>query len=744
MKERAIRNALLGTLVIGVFTGCSTAPPRLSQGAAIAPGVDNLNAPEVVPQWEPPNETGNAPSYVVFGKRYYVMGSSSGYRQVGTASWYGPGFHGRKTSSGNIYNMYGISAAHKNLPIPTYARVTHMGNGRSIVVRIDDRGPFVGDRLIDLSYGAAAKLGILGEGTATVTVEALPPYQYLPGFEPDQMLAKNSSSNGVNDSQTTASFTHQAVNVSTLKVASASQPAAGAKPPVASPAREPVGPTERDSLSFSSQLASAGKETAPTASQPTVETGLKMALASPTRHVNSSQVSPVTTRPSTLETELSKEFAAPSQAAHTATQRVALSSASQPATVTSPPVVPAARQPAAGTALPLASAAASEPVGPAERDAFSFSNQLAGTTSGSSSAAASQPVRTARPALASPAQPALAGQPTTSIPAGQPLQTEPKVAAAVTPPVGISGQTVSTAAPPVTASPIPRQPVLIARAETDKDQAPAATPPAAAPSVTASPVPRQPVLIAKAETDKDQVPAATPSAAAPSVTQQPVLLIAKAETEAYQVPAATPPAATPPVTASPITRQPVLIAKAATDNDQAPAAASQRTIDTLYSDSAVRLTKDSEAPATSAKRRTVTRAAVTRVAATDKAPSTHAPTSTSDRKLAAASAKPSTRLAAADKTPAPARTVAQVARPQPAADSPNHLYLQVGAFTQRSNAEQLRNRLVKVLGYSVRIDPGRNNLHTVRVGPLNDPVEASHIKGRLAGLGINTPHVVFE
>lgn len=112
-------------------------------------------------------------TYTVRGKTYRPYLTADGYREVGVASWYGKDFHGRKTANGERYNMYAMTAAHKLLPLGTKVRVTHLGNGRSIVVRVNDRGPFVGNRIIDLSYGGAQKLGMLGTGTARVRVEAL-------------------------------------------------------------------------------------------------------------------------------------------------------------------------------------------------------------------------------------------------------------------------------------------------------------------------------------------------------------------------------------------------------------------------------------------------------------------------------------------------------------------------------------------------------------------------------------------
>jgi rare lipoprotein A len=106
--------------------------------------------------------------------RYHILPSSDGYLERGVASWYGSDFHGRRTSSGEPYDMNALTAAHKTLPLPTRARVTNLSNGRSIVVRINDRGPFRKDRLIDLSYAAARELGMIGPGTALVEVRAVP------------------------------------------------------------------------------------------------------------------------------------------------------------------------------------------------------------------------------------------------------------------------------------------------------------------------------------------------------------------------------------------------------------------------------------------------------------------------------------------------------------------------------------------------------------------------------------------
>lgn len=136
------------------------------------PDVDAIPEPEV--RREPRARTGNK-SYSVLGKRYQVLDSEHGYQEHGGASYYGKKFHGRRTSSGEVYDMYAFTAAHKSLPLPSYARVTNLDNGKSVVVRVNDRGPFHSDRIIDLSYAAAVKLGYREKGVARVEVRALTP-----------------------------------------------------------------------------------------------------------------------------------------------------------------------------------------------------------------------------------------------------------------------------------------------------------------------------------------------------------------------------------------------------------------------------------------------------------------------------------------------------------------------------------------------------------------------------------------
>jgi len=136
---------------------------------------DLSNIKDAVPKHERQTRAGNPSTYVVFGKRYYVMRKNKGYVRRGVASWYGSKFHGRPTSNGERYNMYEMTAAHKTLRIPTYVRVRNLENNKVIIVRVNDRGPFVGNRIIDLSYAAAHKIGMLGKGTAFVQVEIVRP-----------------------------------------------------------------------------------------------------------------------------------------------------------------------------------------------------------------------------------------------------------------------------------------------------------------------------------------------------------------------------------------------------------------------------------------------------------------------------------------------------------------------------------------------------------------------------------------
>jgi len=153
-----------------LLNGCSN---RVIQDSGPSHQVDVSGIADAIPREEPLSVRGNPSSYVVFGKRYYVLDSAEDFKERGIASWYGYKFHGNETSSGEIYDMYKMTAAHKNLPLPSYVRVTNLDNNRSIVVKVNDRGPFHKGRVIDLSFVAARKLDIDKVGTAPVEVVAL-------------------------------------------------------------------------------------------------------------------------------------------------------------------------------------------------------------------------------------------------------------------------------------------------------------------------------------------------------------------------------------------------------------------------------------------------------------------------------------------------------------------------------------------------------------------------------------------
>ena len=150
----------------------------IEPGSEEEAGFDPLDIPDARPRAdEPPSRYGNAREYEVFGRTYRVLETSEGYDEEGQASWYGEQFHGRPTSSQEPFDMYSMTAAHKSLPIPSYVQVENMDNGRLAVVRVNDRGPFHEGRIIDLSYAAALKLGVVGPGTARVRVRAIGPVQ---------------------------------------------------------------------------------------------------------------------------------------------------------------------------------------------------------------------------------------------------------------------------------------------------------------------------------------------------------------------------------------------------------------------------------------------------------------------------------------------------------------------------------------------------------------------------------------
>jgi rare lipoprotein A len=181
MQLKLLFSASLYVLLVACGGGKSTpdwaptSPPDVS------------NVPNAVPRDEPKSKYGNPAHYDVLGKRYYTLNSSKGYHEKGIASWYGTKFHGKRTSSGEPYDMYAMTAAHKTLPLPTYVEVTNVNNGRKVIVKVNDRGPFHGNRIIDLSYSAAKKLDIISKGTGMVEVRAI-----TPGYVPTDITTQPS------------------------------------------------------------------------------------------------------------------------------------------------------------------------------------------------------------------------------------------------------------------------------------------------------------------------------------------------------------------------------------------------------------------------------------------------------------------------------------------------------------------------------------------------------------------------
>lgn len=175
-------NKLWLTLLSLALSGCSAIVGLpVGQAPQVDPSrdgppltvVDVANKPLPIPKNEPRIKRGNVSPYTVFGVTYEVMPSAAGYQEVGTASWYGRKFHGRLTSSGEVYDMFEFTAAHKTLPIPSYVQVTNLANQERIVVRVNDRGPFAEGRIIDLSWAAAQRLGFADKGTARVELVML-------------------------------------------------------------------------------------------------------------------------------------------------------------------------------------------------------------------------------------------------------------------------------------------------------------------------------------------------------------------------------------------------------------------------------------------------------------------------------------------------------------------------------------------------------------------------------------------
>ena len=192
MRSMTLARALMlakGMLLMALLGGCMLTAPRpaaprtplppaspSAQDSAPTAAVDRASLqalPDLIARSEPRSPAGNYSPYVVFGQTYEVLERADDYVTEGPASWYGTKFHGRATSNGEVFDMYALSAAHKSLPIPSYVRVTNLANGRATILRVNDRGPFHEDRVIDLSYAAAVKLGFDLQGTAPVRVEVV-------------------------------------------------------------------------------------------------------------------------------------------------------------------------------------------------------------------------------------------------------------------------------------------------------------------------------------------------------------------------------------------------------------------------------------------------------------------------------------------------------------------------------------------------------------------------------------------
>lgn len=209
--SNTICSTILVIILIVTITGCSSsskkkkAPSKNSRYHLDADEIPKhhevpnvARIPDAVPKLEPKSKYGNPKQYTVNNRTYKVMSSSKGFHEVGKASWYGKKFHGYKTANGETYDMFGMTAAHKSLPIPCYVRVRNLSNNKQVIVKVNDRGPFHEDRIIDLSYTAASKLNMLNSGTTKVEIVALSPGEIIrsqsvmPGFN-DIELPRNSA-----------------------------------------------------------------------------------------------------------------------------------------------------------------------------------------------------------------------------------------------------------------------------------------------------------------------------------------------------------------------------------------------------------------------------------------------------------------------------------------------------------------------------------------------------------------------
>lgn len=172
MTIRSVARFLAAFGIVAMLAACGSIKPKDGPPRSGSSSIPDLPG-NAVPRPEAKSRYGNGPNYEVFGKHYTVMPTANGYHERGVASWYGKKFHGNLTSNREVYDMYQMTAAHKTLPLPTYVRVRSLKNNKTIIVRVNDRGPFVHNRIIDLSYAAALKLDMVGTGTSLVEVEAI-------------------------------------------------------------------------------------------------------------------------------------------------------------------------------------------------------------------------------------------------------------------------------------------------------------------------------------------------------------------------------------------------------------------------------------------------------------------------------------------------------------------------------------------------------------------------------------------
>ena len=179
---RRPRSRWLFAAALLVLAGCASrapAPPAPADGPPVPPPPDLMQVPDALPVLEPIRVGGPNKPYAVLGETYNPLPPEAALSERGLASWYGRKFHGRRTASGEMYNMYAMTAAHRTLPLPSYARVSNPANGRSVIVRINDRGPFIKGRIVDLSYSAAQKLGV--QGLAAVQLVRITPQEIRSG-----------------------------------------------------------------------------------------------------------------------------------------------------------------------------------------------------------------------------------------------------------------------------------------------------------------------------------------------------------------------------------------------------------------------------------------------------------------------------------------------------------------------------------------------------------------------------------